>query len=184
MSMINMFELTKIHKRRQQGKIKIYDEILADCHKKIYNVVKMNDKDECIFKVPSYKFGLPTFNRDACTAHILIKLRNNGFDAKYVPPDKIHISWKKQKQTYFYDPNVLMIENNPQKSKEILQKLNKNRSESSESSGFNTKLLYRNTQNRRNEDFIEQPPQVSQGVGNTDYVTKHYRELNEKYLTS
>src|SRR3989344_6327233 len=125
MSMINMFELTKIHKRYQQNKIKVYDHILEDCHKKIYNIVKINDKSECNFKVPDYKFGLPIFNRDACLAYILIKLRKNGFDAKCLPPNQIYISWEKHKQTYFYDQNVLMIENNPSNSKEILHKLNK-----------------------------------------------------------
>lgn len=172
-----MFELTKIHKRYQQNKIKVYDEILGDCHKKIYNVVKVNDKSECLFKVPSYKFGLPKFNRDACLAHILIKLRKNGFDAKSLPPDRIYISWEKHKQTYFYDPNVLMIENNPNKSREILYKLNKELPESPKK--MNTKYLYKNPNRKKDEDFIEQP---SQGGESSSYVTKFYKELNEKYL--
>lgn len=176
--MINMFELTKIHKRFQQNKIKVYDEILTDCHKKIHNVVKINDKSECIFKVPSYKFGLPKFNREACLAHILIKLRKNGFDVKSHPPDRIHISWEKHKQTYFYDPNVLMIENDPSKSKEILYKLNKELPNSPKK--VNSKHLYKNSNNRNDRDFIEQP---TEGVDSTSYVAKFYKELNEKYLT-
>jgi hypothetical protein len=177
-TMINMFELTKIHKRYQQNKIKVYDEILGDCHKKIYNVVKINDKSECIFKIPVYKFGLPKYNRDACLAHILIKLRKNGFDAKCMPPDRVYISWEKHKQTYFYDPNVLMIENNPSKSREILHNLNKEKTESPPKLS-NSKYLYKNSNNRRDKDFIEQP---TQGNESTAYVSKFYKELNEKYL--
>lgn len=176
--MINMFELTKIHKRYQQNKIKVYDEILEDCHKKIYNVVRHNDKSECVFQVPPYKFGLPNFNRDACVAHILIKLRKNGFDAKCLPNHRIYISWEKHKQTYFYDPNVLMIENNPSKSKEILHKLNKDLPDSPKQ--MNSKYLYKNPQKAKDEEFIEQP---TGGTESTSYVTKFYKELNEKYIT-
>jgi len=177
--MINMFELTKIHKRYQQNKLKIYDEILGDCHKKIYSVVKNNDKSECLFKVPVCKFGLPKFNQEACLAHILIKLRKNGFEVKCQPPDTIHISWEKHKQTYFYDPNVLMIENNPSISKNVLHQLNKE-DISVSSQKINSKYLYKNSNNRNNDDFIEQP---TQGAESTSYVTKFYKELNEKYLS-
>lgn len=176
--MINMFELTKIHKRKQQNKIKVYDSILEDCHKKIKNLVNTNDKSECLFKVPVYKFGLPKYNQQACLAYILVKLRKNGFDVKGLPPDHIHISWEKHKQTYFYDPNVLMIENNPNHSNSILHKLNKELPDSPKK--VNSKHIYDNSHNRKDEDFIEQP---TQGAESTSYVTKFYKELNEKYLT-
>ena len=78
--MINLFELTKIHKRKQKNKEKVYEDILNDCHKKIYNVVKINNKSECMFQIPMYKFGLPLYNQKACLAYVLIKLRKNGFD--------------------------------------------------------------------------------------------------------
>jgi hypothetical protein len=175
--MINMFELTKIHKRFQQNKIKVYDEILGDCQKKIYNVVKTNDLSECFFTIPMYKFGLPKFNRNACLAHVLIKLRKNGFDAKFVPQNSIHVSWEKHKQTYFYDPNVLLIENNPSRSKEILYKLNKENPESPKR--MNSKHLYKGSRNKKDDDFIEQP---TQGSDSPAYVAKFYKELNEKYL--
>jgi len=177
-----MFELTKLHKQRQQNKIKVYDSILADCHKKIYNVAKLNNKAECVFTVPAYSFGLPHYSRDACLAHVLIKLRKNGFSVVYKKPDQIQISWEKHKQTYFYDPNVLLIENNPNKSNEVFRKLNKTLSAPEQttnpSTNTNTKFLYKQPTLQHDDNFIER----SSGTNSTTYVTKFYKELNENLL--
>ena len=124
-TMMNIFELTKMHKRKQQNRIKVYEELLAKCHKKIYEICKGNNVSECIYKVPMYTFGSPLYNQEAAIAYILLKLRKNSFDVYYEKPNILHISWDKHKQTYFYDSDVLLLENQPDKASEVLSKLNK-----------------------------------------------------------
>ena len=88
--------------------------------------------------------------------------------------------------TYFYDPDVLIIENNPRKTKEILRKLNNTSPNDQKSLTYNkpkennTKYLYHKPNEQDDKNFIEKPT----GDNTTTYVTKFYKNLNENLLTS
>ena len=141
--MINIYELTKIHKKKQETKINIFNKILVKCHNKIHQTVKIN-KTNCFYKVPPFLFGSPLYNQDACIAHILMKLKKNGFDVKFKHPNIIFISWEKYNYDNYDKSN---IQNNKSCNK-----------------------IKNNTAN------------FDQGPGSTSYITKFYKELNEKYL--
>jgi hypothetical protein len=241
---MNIFELTKMHKRKQQNKIKVYDELLSKCHKKIYQICNGNNVSECLYKVPVYTFGSPLYNQEAAIAYIMLKLRKNGFDVVYEKPNIIRVSWDKHKQTYFYDQDVLLLENEPYRAKDILKKLNKQ----PEGSQFKRKpLQYQQQPQQRQQSpqyqprshssssssYPRQPPQYQQpqqqqieytspafqqtsytpqapqqitynpqqqyksstntqhdtdnantnSVESMSYMTKYFKDLNQKYLT-
>ena len=204
--MMNIFELTKIHKRKQQNRIKVYDEMLTNCHKKIYAISK-NNISNCTYRVPLYKFGLPLYNQQACIAYIILKLRKNGFDVVFHEPNEIYISWERHKQTYYYDPSVLMLETNPDNASDILRNLNrpnekqklpppKQRQQQQPQQPQlaykpQQQSLYQQPNNQPSSLQIEYIPeggdnnednQDTNGSYSVSYMTKYYKDLNNKYL--
>lgn len=179
--MINIHELSNLSKVNQQNKIKVYDEILKDCHAKIKGSAKLNGSiTECSFNVPPFKFGLPVYNQKACIIYIVDKLKKNGFTVK-VDEDTLllYISWAKHKQNYFSNADVLDIEKDDSKFDMVIQKLNKEKKE-----------VVNNSNNSNNFKSIHSKPNIKpknvqkkndMSVSGS-YTTKYYKELNDKYL--
>jgi hypothetical protein len=178
--MMNIFELTKMHKRKQQNRIKIYDELLSKCHKKIYQICKGNNVSECLYKVPMYTFGSPLYNHEAAIAYIMLKLRKNGFDVVYEKPNIIRVSWDKHKQTYFYDQDVLLLENEPDRAKDILKKLNKQ----PEGSQFKRKPLQYQPQPQQYQQRSHVPSYPQQYQQQPQYQQQHIEYVPQQRQTS
>jgi hypothetical protein len=91
---LDIIELRKVKDDKQKRRVKIYEEILKNCHNRI--IMHSNEENDCCFyKVPEFKFGIPIYNLNSCIAYIIYKLRNNGFTVKYIYPNYLFISWKK-----------------------------------------------------------------------------------------
>lgn len=202
---MNIFELTKIHKRKQQNRIKVYDEMLINCHKKIFETSKSN-LSICRYIVPLYKFGLPLYNQKACIAYIILKLRKNGFDIYYEEPNTIHISWERHKQNYYYDQDVLMLEKNPENANQILSNLNTptyHQQQTQQKQPHRPQQIqqrkplqiqhqpqqqnnfYTSVDNQPSTLQIEYIPEDNteeSGAHSSSYMTKYYKDLNTKYL--
>lgn len=108
--MLNLYELAETHRKKQEYKLRVYEKILCQCHRRI-KYSASQDKTECIFVVPKYQFGLPVYNLKACFLFIYIKLKKNGFDVAGFPPNTIHISWKKYFDKYCYNENLAYNDN-------------------------------------------------------------------------
>lgn len=179
--MINIRELSNLSKVNQQNKIKVYDEILKDCHVKIKNSAKLNGSiTECTFNVPLFKFGLPVYNQKACIIYIADKLKKNGFTVKIDEYTLLlYISWAKHKQNYFSNADVLDIENDDSKFDMMIQKLNKSQQEKKEVYNNNSKSV--KPVNSVNSKSKNNPKKNNMSVSGS-YTTKYYKELNDKYL--
>jgi hypothetical protein len=51
--------------------------------------------DECFcwFVVPEIIIGVPKYDQASCIAYLLDKLKQNGFNVKYIHPNTLFISW-------------------------------------------------------------------------------------------
>lgn len=180
---MNIFELTKIHKKRQQNRMSIYEDMLEICHKKIFNTSKGN-LTSCVYKVPPFKFGYPLFNQNACIAFIILKLRRNGFDVYFEKPNRIHVSWEKHKQVDVFDDKILELEKNPRNTEQIMESLNYYEPEEQ---SHQTHISYHRPREYSNkplylEDKSESSSSSSNALQSNSYMTKYYKDLNMKYL--
>jgi hypothetical protein len=51
------------------------------------------DEQFCWFIVPEIMIGVPKYDQAACIAYLIDKLKNNGFNVKYIHPNTLFISW-------------------------------------------------------------------------------------------
>ena len=92
---LDITRLNQVHVERNKNQSLVYETIYLGCQRKILYVNNHLYKKECVYDVPSYKFGLPLFNQKACTVYIMMKLRKYKFYAVYKYPNQIHIKWDK-----------------------------------------------------------------------------------------
>ena len=92
MPMLNINELQKTIQNKRQNRIKCYEIILAQIHKKIINCSKL-ENSFCVFAIPEYIIGLPILNNKDCTEFLIDNLTKNGFLVNYTFPNLIYISW-------------------------------------------------------------------------------------------
>ena len=92
MEQINLVELQSISKRKELNKLKLYNKLLVNCHKKIKEKAKNNEM-KCIYNVPQYTFGYPLYNYDELVKYIKDALLKNGFNINEINPGTITISW-------------------------------------------------------------------------------------------
>jgi len=118
--MINIYSLYKKQHEKQKIRISVYEKVLQKCHKRIKYVAKVG-KQETYFIVPEYMFGIPLYKQVACVCFLMIKLRKNGFLAKYTHPNFIYISWKhyNDEAQYNYTLNIPQIEFNKPEERSI-----------------------------------------------------------------
>lgn len=117
---INVEDLVHTHNRRKNTRQKIYDEIYSKCVHKIKYINDILLEKECYFSIPSFRWGLPFYQRRAALGYIMIKLRGKGFDVHYVNKgveydqdpyqqygdtnaDTIYINWNKLVESVMND---------------------------------------------------------------------------------
>lgn len=91
---LNLDELYREKKMRQDNKLKIYNRILKRVHEKIKYVSRQrNSLCFCSYVVPEFLLGVPKYDSSACIAYVIEKLVDNGLAVKYVHPNLLMISW-------------------------------------------------------------------------------------------
>lgn len=95
-SQINMDDLLAARRKTMRRKHSVYKRVLQLCHRRIrFNARRRPDCTWCVYQIPSFVPGLPRYNLDGCMRYCLSKLKQNGFDITYVPPQTLVISWQK-----------------------------------------------------------------------------------------
>ena len=103
---LNLDELYREKKMRQDNKVKTYNRILKRVHEKIKYVSRQrNSLCFCSYVVPEFLLGVPKYDSAACIAYIIEKLNDNGLAVKYTHPNLLMISWNhyippQQRQIY------------------------------------------------------------------------------------
>jgi len=92
---LNMDDLYERKKQHDLNTLAVYNRILSRIHVRIKTVSRQQTVEQfCWYVVPEMIIGLPKYDHTACTAYIIDKLRENGFQLRYTHPNLLFISWK------------------------------------------------------------------------------------------
>ena len=62
-------------------------------HVRIKTTSRQNNDFFCWYLVPEVVIGVPKYDQGACIAYLLNKLKDNGFNVRYIHPNTLFISW-------------------------------------------------------------------------------------------
>jgi hypothetical protein len=91
---LNIDELYEKKRQYDLGKLSLFNKILNRIHVRIKTTSRQKiDEQFCWFVVPEIIIGVPKYDQAACIAYLIDKLKNNGFNVKYIHPNTLFISW-------------------------------------------------------------------------------------------
>lgn len=94
--MLRVNDVIKVDYERKRIRKEIYKRIYEQFCRKVRQSTEMGYK-HTLLTVPSFVFGYPTFDRDIATEYLRRQFENGGFEASYVEPYSIYVSWNIQK---------------------------------------------------------------------------------------
>ena len=101
---INIDELYEKKKQYDLSKLDLYNKILNRIHIRIKTTARQRmDEQFCWFVVPEVMIGVPKYDQGACIAYLLDKLKENGFNVRYVHPNALFITWHHWVPSYVRD---------------------------------------------------------------------------------
>lgn len=91
---LNIDELYEKKRQYDLNKLQLFNKILNRIHVRIKTTSRQKmDEQFCWFLVPEIIIGVPKYDQGACIAYLIDKLKNNGFNVKYIHPNTLFISW-------------------------------------------------------------------------------------------
>ena len=98
---INMDELYEKKQQHDLKQLELFNKILNRIHIRIKktSAQKLNEQF-CWFVVPEIIIGVPKYDQAACIAYVIDKLKDNGFNVRYIHPNTLFISWLHFVPTY------------------------------------------------------------------------------------
>ena len=91
---LNIDELYEKKRQNDLNKLALFNKILNRIHVRIRTVSKQRtDEQFCWFVVPEIIIGVPRYDQAACIAYLIDKLKQNGFNVRYIHPNTLFISW-------------------------------------------------------------------------------------------
>ena len=91
---MNLDDLFQEQQQKINNKIDVYNKILQRVHNRIKIVSRQkNNNCFCCYVIEEFILGLPRFDVSDCTAYIINKLKENGFNVRYTFPNLLFISW-------------------------------------------------------------------------------------------
>jgi len=91
---LNIDELYEKKRQYDLSKLSLYNKILNRIHIRIKTTSRQKiDEQFCWFVVPEMIIGVPKYDQGSCIAYLIDKLKNNGFNVRYIHPNTLFISW-------------------------------------------------------------------------------------------
>jgi hypothetical protein len=91
---LNIDDLYEKKKQYDLNKLALYNKILNRIHVRIKTTSRQKvDEHFCWFVVPDVILGVPKYDQGACVAYLLDKLKENGFQVRYIHPNTLFICW-------------------------------------------------------------------------------------------
>ena len=91
---LNIDELYEKKRQYDLNKLDLFNKILNRIHVRIKTVSRQKiDEQFCWFVVPEVIIGVPKYDQGACIAYLMDKLKENGFNIRYIHPNTLFISW-------------------------------------------------------------------------------------------
>lgn len=91
---VNINDLVGVHDRRKQTRAEIYETLFKKCWDRIKRLNNRFYVTEFVYEVPTVQWGYPLYSVHTCVCYIMVKLRKEKFNVRYVPPNSVYISWK------------------------------------------------------------------------------------------
>jgi hypothetical protein len=92
---LNIDELYEKKRQYDLNKLALFNKILNRIHVRIKNISKQKINEQfCWFVVPEIILGVPKYDQGACIAYLMDKLKENGFNTRYIHPNTLFISWQ------------------------------------------------------------------------------------------
>ena len=91
---INIVELYEKKRQQDLNKLSLFNKLLNRIHVKIKTISRQKANEQfCWFLVPETILGVPKYDQGACIAYLMDKLKNSGFNIRYIHPNLLFISW-------------------------------------------------------------------------------------------
>lgn len=91
---LNIDELYEKKRQHDLTKLALFNKMLNSVHKRIKLTSRQKiDNQVCWYLVPETILGVPKYDQGACIAYLMDKLKNNGFNVRYIHPNLLFISW-------------------------------------------------------------------------------------------
>lgn len=91
---LNIDELYEKKKQQDLKQLELFNKLLNRVHVKIKTTSRQKSNEQfCWFLVPETILGVPRYNQAECIAYLISKLKDNGFNVRYIDPNLIFISW-------------------------------------------------------------------------------------------
>ena len=91
---INIDDLYEKKRQYDLNQMHLFNKLLNRIHVRIKTTSRQKmDEQFCWFVVPEIMIGVPKYDQGACIAYLIDKLKNNGFNVKYIHPNTLFISW-------------------------------------------------------------------------------------------
>jgi hypothetical protein len=91
---LNIDELYDKKKTYDLSKLNLFNKILNRIHVRIKTTSRQKiDEQFCWFVVPEIIIGVPKYDQSACIAYLIDKLKDNGFNVRYIHPNTLFICW-------------------------------------------------------------------------------------------
>jgi hypothetical protein len=91
---LNIDELYERKRQHDVMKLELFNKMLNNVHKRIKLTSRQKiDNQTCWYLVPETILGVPKYDQGACIAFLMDKLKNNGFNVRYIHPNLLFISW-------------------------------------------------------------------------------------------
>jgi len=135
---LNIDELYEKKRKYDLNKLALYNKILNRIHVRIKTVSRQKvDECFCWFLVPEIIIGVPKYDQGACIAYLLDRLKDNGFNVRYIHPNTLFISWLhwvpsyvrtelKKKTGILVDEFGRKVEENTQEQEGLIEPTNPN----------------------------------------------------------
>jgi len=92
---INLDDLYERKRQHDLNKLDLYNKILNRIHVRIKTTSRQKvDEHFCWYVVPEIMIGVPKYDQGSCIAYLIDKLKDNGFQVRYIHPNTLFISWQ------------------------------------------------------------------------------------------
>jgi len=91
---MNIDDLYEKKRQYDLSKLDLFNKILNRIHVRIRTTSRQKiDEQFCWFVVPEVIIGVPKFDQGSCIAYLMDRLKDNGFNIRYIHPNTFFISW-------------------------------------------------------------------------------------------
>ena len=91
---LNIDELYEKKRQHDLNQLSLFNKILNRIHVRIRLTSRQKLTEQfCWFVVPEVIMGVPKYDQGACIAYLIDRLKENGFNVRYIHPNTLFISW-------------------------------------------------------------------------------------------